>query len=103
EVTPLDAVPGAVASDDPDVEIADAEALAAPLVLRRWRPGDRLRPLGLDGTKRVSDLLTEAKVPPSERAGQLVLCAGPEGEVVWVVGQRLAAAARARPQTRHIG
>ncbi|HLT45995.1 MAG TPA: tRNA lysidine(34) synthetase TilS [Rubricoccaceae bacterium] len=100
EVTPLDAVPGAVASDDPDVEIADAEALAAPLVLRRWRPGDRLRPLGLDGTKRVSDLLTEAKVPPSERAGQLVLCAGPEGEVVWVVGHRLAEAARVRPQTR---
>ena len=97
-IEPLEAVPEAVASADPNAEVADAAALVAPLVLRPWRPGDRFRPLGLGGTKRVSDLLTEARVPPSERARRLVLCAGEA--VVWVVGLRLAHVARVRPETR---
>lgn len=95
---PLGAVPSAVASGGPNVEVADADALVEPLVLRRWREGDRFRPLGLGGTKKVSDLLTERKVPPSEREHQLVLCAG--DAVLWVVGYRLAEAARLRPETR---
>src|SRR5690606_26488790 len=98
-LTPLEAVPTAWPAG-PDEEVAVADALAAPLVLRPGRAGHRVRPLGLDGTKRVSDLLTEAKVPPSERARQLVLCAGPDGEVVWVVGHRLAHGARLRRDTR---
>lgn len=86
-------------SDPPDqatanrnLEVADAEALVEPLCLRRWRAGDRFNPLGLAGSKLVSDLLTEAKVPASERSNQLVLCS--RGKIVWVVGHRLAEEAR---------
>jgi tRNA(Ile)-lysidine synthase len=100
EVLPLDVSPDLVAVPaGGTVEVADAAALRSPLVLRPWRAGDRFQPLGLDGTKRVSDVLTERRVPPSERERQRVLCAGPEGEIVWVVGHRLAHAARLRPDT----
>lgn len=85
--------------NDPRVEIVDADVLRGPLALRPWRPGDRIAPLGLGGRhKKVSDLLTERRVPPSERARQLVLTAGPA--VVWVVGHRLAEHARIGPSTR---
>jgi tRNA(Ile)-lysidine synthase len=93
---PLDTVPEP-GSASGTTEVADLRALAHPLVLRPWRSGDRFRPLGLDGTKRVSDLLTEAKVPPSERSRRLVLSAGEA--IVWVVGLRLAHDARIRPDT----
>ena len=45
---------------------------------------------------RVSDVLRDRRVPPSDKARQLVpSCAG--GEIVWLVGHRLRAAAAARP------
>lgn len=99
EVVALDGPPLVAAPSGGLEEVADADALRSPLVLRPWRAGDRLRPLGLSGTKKVSDLLTERKVPPPERARQRVLCAGPEGEIMWVVGHRLAHAARVHAGT----
>ena len=83
-------------------EVVDAAALAGPLRLRPWRAGDRLQPLGLGGSQLVSDLLTGRKVPPSERARQLVLVAERDGgeAIVWVVGHRLDERARITPETR---
>lgn len=78
-------------------EVAAAESLAEPLELRPWRKGDRFRPLGLRGEVLVSDLLTNRRVAPSERHRQLVLTS--RGEIVWVVGHRLAEAARVREDT----
>lgn len=79
----------------PLVEYADADRLTFPLVLRLWRAGDRLVPLGMEGTKKVSDLLTDRSVPTHERARQRVLLKG--DEIVWVVGHRLAAPFQVRP------
>ena len=84
----------------PCAEYADAGRLRFPLTLRPWQPGDTLQPLGLDGSKKVSDLLTDRKVPPQHRAHQLVLVSG--GEIVWVVGHRLADPFRVRPETRRV-
>lgn len=94
---PLGAVPTAF-DPSPRVEVADGDALQGPLRLRTWRAGDALRPLGLDGQKKVSDLLTERRVPSHQRARQLVLLS--QGEVLWVVGHRLSANAALGPKTR---
>ena len=44
-----------------------AGALAATLEVRPWRPGDRMRPLGLGGSKSLQDLFTDRKVPRERR------------------------------------
>lgn len=61
-----------------------AAALHGVPRLRAWRPGDRLRPFGLDGRKKVSDLLQEARVPRARRDGVWLVedDAGP----LWLVG-----------------
>jgi len=61
-----------------------AAALKGNLRVRGWRRGDRLRPVGLGGSRKVSDMLREARVPVSERGGVLVV-ADDEG-ILWVVG-----------------
>lgn len=61
-----------------------ATALKGNLRVRGWRRGDRLRPLGLDGSRKVSDVLREARVPVSERDGVLVV--DDEEGILWVVG-----------------
>ena len=86
-------------SDD-NTAFADARRLVFPLTVRKWRKGDRLRPLGLDGSKKVSDLLTDAKVRSSERHGIHVVTS--DGQVVWVVGVRLAAPFRVTDTTRKV-
>ena len=64
----------------------DRLSAAAPLVLRSRRPGDRLAPAGIVGTKKLQDLLVDAHVPREQR-GQVPILAGLAGPI-WVVGLR---------------
>ena len=67
----------------------DAAALRGRVLLvRTRRPGDRIRPLGLAGTKALQDLFVDAKVPAAQR-DQLPLLVV-DDEVVWVPGYRVA-------------
>jgi tRNA(Ile)-lysidine synthase len=63
----------------------DADAAPLPWLLRAPRPGDRMRPRGLGGTKKLSDLFIDDKVPRAERPRVpvltrqgVILCAGPQ-------------------------
>lgn len=61
----------------------DLSAVAFPLELRAWHPGDRVA-LGF-GTKKVKKLFVERRLPRAERtATPLVVDA--TGRVLWVVG-----------------
>ena len=66
-----------------------AEARLARLWVDGPAPGDVMCPLGMSGrSKKVSDLLNEARIPVSERAGVPVVRTAPGGAVVWVAGVR---------------
>jgi tRNA(Ile)-lysidine synthase len=71
-----------------------AIAGSAPIVVRRWRAGDRLAASGGHGPRRVKRYLTEAGVAGSDRAGWPVVEQG--GEIVWIPGVRRSDAATAR-------
>lgn len=60
----------------------------SPLYVRSWRNGDRIKPLGMSGTRKLQDLFVDHKVPRDRRAAVPILeC---RGEVVWVPGYRVA-------------
>lgn len=73
----------------------DPSALTFPLILRGWSLGDRMQPSGMDGSKLVSDLLIDAKVPRPDKASYPVLCSS--GRIVWLPGIRLAKGVSAKP------
>jgi tRNA(Ile)-lysidine synthase len=90
------AVPGSARFGDWEVaarlgtpgEVAvSASSLGASVVVRPWREGDRMRPVGLGGTKTLQDLFTDRKVPRALRRTLPVVEAG--GEIVWVAGVAL--------------
>ena len=60
--------------------------LQFPLTLRAWKAGDRIRPFGMKGTKKVSDVLIDAKVPRHHKAHVWVLENG--GKILWVIGYK---------------
>ncbi len=48
---------------------------AKDLTIRTRRPGDRMRPIGLHGSKLLQDLFVDAKLPRAERDAYPVVCA----------------------------
>ena len=76
----VDALPG------PGGEVTVA-GVGSALVVRSWREGDRMRPLGLGGSKSLQDLFTDRKVPRALRRTLPVVEA--DGEIVWVAGVAL--------------
>jgi tRNA(Ile)-lysidine synthase len=52
--------------------------------VRPWQSGDRMRPLGLGGSRALQDLFTDRKVPRERRATVPVVLAG--DEIAWVPG-----------------
>ena len=63
-----------------------AVAAAGPFAVRSWQPGDRFRPLGLQGhRKKLQDLFVDRKVSRAERA-RIPLVLDGRDRIVWVVG-----------------
>ncbi len=60
-------------------------SVPAPLVVRGRAAGDRMRPRGLGGSKKLQDLLVDRKVPRAER-DRVPVVADATGRIVWVVG-----------------
>ena len=66
-----------------------AAALRLPLAVRSRRPGDRLRPLGAPGARKLQDFFVDRKVPRGER-DTVPLVVDASDRIVWVVGQTVA-------------
>jgi tRNA(Ile)-lysidine synthase len=67
--------------------LLDFDKLSFPLLLRPWQAGDRFKPLGLSGSKKVSDYLNDIKISGPAKKEQYVLCSG--DDIVWLVGNRI--------------
>jgi tRNA(Ile)-lysidine synthase len=75
---------GEVQPRGPEIAMLDRNALGREVEVRCWQDGDRMRPLGLEGSKSLQDLLTDAGVPRSLRRRIPVLVA--ERGIAWVAG-----------------
>jgi tRNA(Ile)-lysidine synthase len=69
---------------EPGPGVLDRSGLGSELLVRSWRPGDRMAPLGLQGSKSLQDLFTARRVPRAQRQGVPVVLAGEE--IAWVAG-----------------
>ncbi|MEI7814965.1 MAG: tRNA lysidine(34) synthetase TilS, partial [Coriobacteriia bacterium] len=88
--------PADIAGDADSVTIDAGDARS--LVVDAVHPGDRMRPLGMSGSRKLSDLLTDAKVPRRMRATIPVIRDGER--IVWLAGVRMSDEYRVRPDTR---
>jgi len=75
-----------------DFAAIDESSLSAPLSVRTRAPGDRIQPLGLEGTTKVSDVMINNRIPELARARWPIVVSG--DDVVWVAGVRMSHAFR---------
>jgi tRNA(Ile)-lysidine synthase len=78
--------------------VLDRERLRVPLVVRNWRPGDLVQPLGHQKRHRLSRLLNELGVSRWEKVSWPVLTSG--GKIAWVRGLPVPAEFAIRDSTR---
>ena len=78
----------------------DLAKVSFPLTLRMWREGDRLVPLGMTGSKLVSDLLINIKMPRNEKEKTFVLCS--DDKIMWVLGVRISEVFKVNKSTNKV-
>ena len=57
------------------------------LTLRSCNVGDRFQPLGMNGSKKLSDYFIDKKLNSYQKSKQLVLTA--DDEIIWICGDRI--------------
>ena len=81
-------------------EFLDLEKVELPLVARFPRPGDRMRPLGAPGSRKLQDIFTDLHVPPWLRTRTLLVTM--QDRPIWIVGRRIADAVKLTDRTRNV-
>jgi tRNA(Ile)-lysidine synthase len=65
----------------------DKKMLKYPLIVRKWRNGDYLYPLGMQGKKKLSKYFKDEKFSLLEKENTWLLC-NAENEIIWVINHR---------------
>lgn len=73
---------------NPDLAQLDADKIKFPLKQRHWRQGDRFRPLGMHGSKLVSDFFNDLNFTAFQKKTTWIVTDA-DDEIVWVAGYRI--------------
>lgn len=84
---------------DSHQEVFDADHVDLnQIIVRTRKPGDRMSCFGLKGTKKIKDLMIEAKIPKNNRDRIPVIQCGEQ--ILWIPGVRRSAIAPVTNQTK---
>ena len=70
--------------DNETVALLDYDRLIFPLTVRQWKKGDKITPIGMSGSKKISDLLIEKKIPLNKKQSIPVMVSN--NHIAWVAG-----------------
>ncbi|MEN9987250.1 MAG: hypothetical protein RLZZ585_289 [Bacteroidota bacterium] len=72
---------------DKNTLFLDQSKIRGELYVRPWTKGDRMQPIGLSGSKLISDILKDDHVPASEKQERFVLC--DDEKIICCIGHRI--------------
>lgn len=64
--------------------VIDSAKIVGKLVVRTWRTGERMSPLGMVGSKKLQDIFIDKKIPQSRRG--LIPIISDQEKIVWIAG-----------------
>jgi tRNA(Ile)-lysidine synthase len=78
----------------------DLEQVCFPWLVRTFKPGDRITPFGMTGSKKVKDLFIDMKIPLKTRQVAPVIISNEK--IIWICGVKVAATSRISADTRTV-
>ncbi|SFH73499.1 tRNA(Ile)-lysidine synthase [Tindallia magadiensis] len=85
---------------DPYCQYFDFDQLPEPMVIRNRREGDRLKPIGMNGSKKLKDFFIDQKIPVEKRNAIPLIAS--ENEILWVVGHRISELVKVTQKTKKV-
>lgn len=79
----------------------DADKLVYPLKLRHWIQGDKFKPFGMKGFKKLSDYFKDLKLNHFDKKNILILENGNK-EIIWILNHRMDDRYKIGEKTKHI-
>ena len=86
ETSPAGAIDPRSMTSDTAVAVVRRDLCSGPLRVRNRRPGDRFRPVGVDGRKKLQDFFVDRKVTRQRRDIVVPLVVDETDRIVWVAG-----------------
>lgn len=78
----------------------DSDQITYPLIIRNFRPGDRMSPFGLQGHQKIKKIFGDRKIPIARRHRTPILISG--NDILWLAGIRRSALAIPAGQTTQV-
>ncbi len=88
-----------VLSNPNEIKIPYSENLF-PLILRKWKQGDKFQPLGMKGTKKLSDFFKDQKFSLFDKENTWILAN--KEQIIWVIGRRMDERCKLTPEAHKI-
>lgn len=82
------------------IKYFDYDKINGNIIIRTRKDGDKIRPLGMKGSKKIKDIFIDAKIPLEER-GNIPIVQFDE-KIAWVVGVRAADDFKVTSETQKI-
>ncbi len=67
--------------------IVDYDLIKGNIVARNRRPGDSMKPCGMNGSKKIKDIFIDLKIPKEERSLKLIIA--DDENIIWLEGYRI--------------
>jgi len=77
-----------IEKSNPNLAQLDADTIKFPLTLRHWQQADRFHPLGMHGSKLVSDFFNDLNFTAFQKKTTLILTDA-DNKIIWIVGHRI--------------
>ncbi len=96
----VEEIPFRMHRQPPTVIYMDYDKLSLPLRIRNRRPGDRIQPLGMEGSKKIKSYLIDKKIPRYRRM-QIPMLVDSES-VLWIIGSGMSERIKVTDQTLRV-
>lgn len=83
----IEEIKEAVFSDNKQEIVIPYTEQLFPLTLRRWKQGDKFRPFGMKGFKKLSDFFKDQKFSLFEKEAVWILAN--KEQIIWIIGHRM--------------
>jgi tRNA(Ile)-lysidine synthase len=87
-------------TNDSFIQYFDSDKVGKNLLLRKREPGDRIKPLGCVGSKKVKDYLIDKKIPTDKRNGDIIMTC--DKGIIWIVGHIISDNFKVTKKTKNI-
>ncbi len=83
-----------------NIAALDFEKVKFPLIIRKWKKGDKFQPLGMITQKKISDFFIDSKISIQEKEKTYIMLSN--NDIIWIIGYRISEKFKITSKTKFV-